>query len=174
MAFYNGSVDGNIKEFKVVQSRDGFVYATSSWLVALTYIARVFPNLFMTENDKEVFIDVVPNFFENTVKGRSGYLYTLEDNQDFIPIKQNQNCGHANVYKINEDVKVKNVEFIEDVFKELQKYIESGELVIKRYSSLDQEQITKIQKQILELNKNTTNIKTNCVNLIENYLKIKK
>ncbi len=171
MKFYHGCRDGNIKEFKTELSRDGYVYATSSRLIALTYIARVFPNMFKTEKDKEVFIEIVPNFFEDTIKGCSGYVYLMENKKNFIPINQDKNCAHSNSFKIKENVKVVSVEYIEDVYQELNKYIESGQLIIRKFETLSQEEIEKHIDAILKIDNEMHNkLTNNRVDLIKEYL----
>ena len=84
MAYFNGTrANLPIKQFKTELSKKGYVYATTSRLVALTYIARVIPNMFTSQKGKEIFIEPIPNFFEKTTKGVSGYLYTLEEEEGF-------------------------------------------------------------------------------------------
>lgn len=168
MPYYNGSGKGDIKEFKVSLSRDGYVYATDSRLVALTYIARVYPNMFVTRNGKECFLEIVPDFFEKTVKGRSGYLYTLENAQGFESVPQSNKCGHTHVVRISKDVKVTKVEFISDIYSELLKYIHSGELIIQKFDTLDKDFVDKFQAEII---KNSDQSKTpiNRVDLILDY-----
>ncbi len=171
MNYYNGTeFNGDIKEFKVSKSKDGYVYATTSRLVALTYIARVYPNTFTTIDGQECFLEIVPNFFENSVKGRSGYLYTLEET-NFKPVEQSNKCGHAGAVRTAQDVKVKSVEYIEDIYSELLKYIKSGQLQIKKFDSLDKNYIKNLLPKLIELNKTSTiNIPTNRIDLIEEYL----
>ena len=154
MSYYNGTrTDIPIKQFKTEISKDGYVYATTSRLVALTYIARVIPNMFTTQNSQEIFIEPIPNFFENTTKGVSGYVYILEEKDGFEVVSQNKNCGHQNVVRIKEDVNVKSVEYIKDVYEELQKYIKSGELKIWRFETLDGDFVNNLHKTLLNIEK---------------------
>ncbi len=150
MAYFNGTrANLPIKQFKTELSKDGYVYATTSRLVALTYIARVIPNMFTSQKGKEIFIEPIPNFFEKTTKGVSGYLYTLEEEEGFEEFLQGKRCGHQNVVRIKKDVDVKSVEHIKDIYEELQKYIENGELEILRFETLSSEFVTNLQKMLI-------------------------
>ncbi len=135
MKFYHGSKDGEIKRLDRNHSRDGFVYATSSRLVALTYAVKARPNLFTTEKGKECFLEVFPNLFEKVVEGKSAYIYTLED-KGFEPIPQSERCGHQHCFRVASNVKIVDKEFIPSIYDELMKYVESGEFVVVRYNKM--------------------------------------
>ena len=133
-------------------------------------VGSEFSNTFTTIDGQECFLEIVPNFFENSVKGRSGYLYTLEE-ANFKPVEQSNKCGHAGAVRTAQDVKVKSVEYIEDIYSELLKYIKSGQLQIKKFDSLDKNYIKNLLPKLIELNKTSTiNIPTNRIDLIEEYL----
>lgn len=139
MNFYHGSKDDNILELTTSHTRDGYVYATSSRLIALTYIARSKPNLFSTFKGQECFFEIKPNLFKEMVRNKSGYIYLLE-NKDFEPIPQNNKCGHCDCYRIKENVKVVGKEYIKDAYEELKKYIESGDFKILTEDEIPLEQ----------------------------------
>ena len=147
MPFYHGSKDANIIELTTKHSKDGFVYSTSNRLVALTYAARSFPNLFSSENGKEVFNEIKPNLFRKMVEGKSGYIYTLE-NKEFESVPQSYKCGHTNCFRFNKDVKVIKKEYIKDFYKEFEKYIKNGEFIVKSYESFSEEKRKKMCKNI--------------------------
>ena len=75
MYFYHGSTNPNLKLLEKSHSRDGFVYATTNKLVALTYAARSFPNLFVTKDDKICFFELLPNLFEKMTKSKNKNYY---------------------------------------------------------------------------------------------------
>ena len=152
MPFYHGSKDANIIELTTNHSKDGFVYSTSNRLVALTYAARSFPNLFSSENGKEVFNEIKPNLFRKMIEGKSGYIYTLE-NKEFEPVPQNYKCGHIDCFRINKNVKVIKKEYIKDFYKEFTKYIKNGEFIVKSYESFSKEKIEKMCNNIAMLAK---------------------
>ena len=116
MPFYHGSKDANIVELTTNHSKDGFVYATSNRLIALTYAARTFPNLFSSENGKEIFNEIKPNLFKKMVEGKSGYIYTLED-KEFESVPQNEKCGHIDCFRTKTNVKIVKKEVIEDFYR---------------------------------------------------------
>lgn len=152
MAFYHGSRDDGITQLTTSHTKDGFVYATSSRLVALTYAARSFPNLFSTSNGKECFWELKPNLFKKMTQGKSGYIYTLEE-KNFEPIPQGPKCGHKNCFKVAENVKVVKKEYIPDVYQELLKYIQSGEFLLVSYKNMDSARREKMTKDIASCTK---------------------
>lgn len=152
MQFFHGSRNDNVLELTTRQSRDGYVYSTSSRLVALTYMARSMPNLFSTFNGKEVFFELKPNLFEKMVKNKSGYIYLLES-KDFEPVPQSNRCGHRDCYKVKEDVKVIGKEYIKDAYAELQKYVKSGEFKILTEDEISPERKERMIQQIKDIAK---------------------
>lgn len=152
MQFYHGSKENNITELTTNHSRDGYVYATSSRLVALTYMARSQPNLFSSQYGQECFFELKPNLFKEMVSNKSGYIYVLES-KDFVPAPHSINCGHKNCYRINENVQVVSKEYIEDAYTELLKYVESGELKILTENELLPKEKEQMIKQIKDIAK---------------------
>lgn len=119
MSFYHGSKNSNLKVLKKNHSKDGYVYATTSRLVALTYATRSFPNLFVTDNGKVCFFELIPNLFEKMTKSKKGYIYTLK-NIDFEIVQLQKNkCAHNNCWLTNHDVQIESKETIEDIYVEL-------------------------------------------------------
>lgn len=165
MKFYHGSKDSNIKQLNANHTKDGFVYATSSRLVALTYAGRCFPNLFSSMNGKEYFWELKPKLFEKMTKGKSAYIYTLEE-KEFKPISQNLRCGHQHCYRVSQDVNVVGREFIPDVYDELMKYESTGEFVLMRYENIDE---TKRKMMIAEIVKCVKSISDDEINNKENF-----
>lgn len=164
MKFYHGSKDANITKLTTHHSKDGYVYATSSRLVALTYAARRYPNLFFSQNGRECFLEIKPNLFEIMTKGKSAYIYTLEQ-KNFSPVLQNNACGHQHCFKVNEDVCVIGKKYIHDVYNELMKYKARGQFKIIHYNEIDEEtknnviqlikeRVKKLDKQTLENQEN--------------------
>lgn len=149
MQFFHGSKDDNVLELTTSHSRDGYVYATSSRLVALTYLARSKPNLFSTFNGQECFFELKPNLFDKMVKNKSGYIYLLE-NKKFEPVPQSNKCGHCDCYRTKENVKVVGKEYIKDAYEELQKYVKSGEFKILTEDEISLER----KEQMIKLIKN--------------------
>ena len=164
MQYFHGSQNGNIKELVTTHSRDGYVYATSNRLVAITYAAKAFPNLFSSINGKECFWELKPNLFELMTKNKNAYIYLLQD-KDFQPIPQSDRCGHQNCYRVHENVKVIKKEFIKDVYKELLKYAEKGEFKIIRENEIPPERKSAMIANIVEyaksLNEEELNNKNN-------------
>ena len=136
MNFYHGSTNPNLKLLEKSHSRDGYVYATSDKLVALTYAARSFPNLFVIKDDKICFFELLPNLFEKMTKSKKGYIYTLK-NSDFVPVDlPKQKCAHNNCYRTDKDVEIIEKEEIQDLYTELLKYEKQGNFVLCRYETI--------------------------------------
>lgn len=152
MQFFHGSKDNNILELTTSKSKDGYVYATSNRLVALTYIARSKPNLFSTFNGQECFFELKPNLFKEMVGNKSGYIYLLE-NKNFEAIPQSNRCGHCDCYRTKENVKIVGKEYIKDAYEELQKYVESGEFKILTENEIPYQQKEQMIKQIKDIAK---------------------
>ncbi len=165
MPYYHGSNAPGIKKLVTSHSLDGKVYVTSSRLVALTYAAKVFPNNFTTRKDgQEIFLEHLPNLFEIMLKGKSGYIYTLED-KNYFPVKQSKNCGHLNCFYINEDVNVIKCEFIEDLYSELLKYAKTGEFKIIPYNEISQSERERAIREIAGYAKTFSEKKLNQPNI---------
>lgn len=150
MKFYHGSLSPEITELTTNHSKDGYVYVTSSRLVALTYVARSFPNLFFSKNGKEVFWELKPCLFETMVKGKSGYIYTLED-KPYEEIPQSNHCGHLNCLRVKENVRPIDREFVEDVYAELLEYAQKGEFEVIRYETISKEIRERESKKIRDI-----------------------
>lgn len=153
MTFYHGSKDPNLKILEGNHSRDGYVYATTDRLAALTYAARCFPNLFSTGNGKICFVELKPHLFEDMTKGKKGYIYTLQDN-GFAPVSlPKQKCVQDNCYRTNNDVHILDREEIEDMYTEFLKYKEQGRFVVYRYEDIPAETKDKMTKDITKIAK---------------------
>ncbi len=136
MTFYHGSTNPNLTLLKKEHSRDGYVYATTNKLVALTYAARSFPNLFSTKNNKICFFELKSNLFEKMTKFKKGYIYTLKD-EGFSPVDlQKQKCTHKSCYCTKNDVEILAKEEIKDIYKELLQYEKQGEFILYKYDDI--------------------------------------
>lgn len=142
--YYHGSSSGTLEELSTNHGRDGRVYVTDSKLVALTYGVRTFPNLFTTlQNGKEGFLEIIPNLFERMTKGKTAYIYELEQGE-YTPVVQNNQCGHGHCYSVNHNVKVVGKEHIKDAYEEFLKYIAKGEFVVVKKEDIPQQQFKAI------------------------------
>ena len=148
MKFYHGSKASNIEMLLTQHSGDGFVYVTSSYLVALCYASRYVLNMFHFDKTKNkvIFQEVKPNYFQELTLNKEAYIYELEQ-KDYQEVAQAYNvCAHPHCYKTSENVRVVNKKHIKNLFEEFIPFIESGELEIKKYESLSPVQ----QKQLKE------------------------
>ncbi len=149
--YYHGSKNGNLTELTTENSEDGNVYVTDNRLVALTYAVRGKPNLFLTNHKgEEVFLQFYLDLFDEMVKGKSAYIYTIED-VGFESVDQSRKCGHKHCFKANQTAKVVKKEFIEDAYTELMKYVEIGELKIVTPDKMDKEWRKKCLSDFQEL-----------------------
>ncbi len=168
MQFYHGSKSGDVKELVTSHSKDGYVYATSSRLVALTYAARSYPKVFSSNGEQECFLELKPNLFELMTKGKSAYIYTLED-KNFEPVPQNNKCGHRHCFRAKENVKIINKEYISDVYQELLKYKKKGGFHVVKYETIPTQKRNALTKGINDCMKHLT---AEQVNNPENFWKM--
>lgn len=156
MTFYHGSTNPNLKALEKNHSKDGYVYATTSRLVALTYAARSFPNLFVTHNGRVCFLELIPNLFEKMTKFKKGYIYTLVNaNFDHVELQKNK-CAHQYCYRTSNDVAVVSKETIDDIYSELLKYQKQGEFKIYKNNEIPKERRDEMIKEIIQIAKSLT------------------
>ena len=88
----------------------------------------------VTENEMLVFQEWFPGLLEKVYKGRSGYIYSCKNNGN-ITIAQNWR-----IWSSTQPVPVAEAEYIEDVYEEILKLVNSGEAQIVRYESYSDEE----------------------------------
>lgn len=189
MKLYNGSKDrGDIKEFSTKHTKDGYVYATSSKLVALEYMASVYPDMFMSgwsakpwmekypkmfegcSEEQELYVELIPNFFDIATSGREGWIYEFEEVEGLQSVPQGPKCGHLHCYRTKQNLKVKKVLHILDARKALQKYIDSGELKIIKYEDVDKNFALEKAKFMIDFDKkHHAHIKNNYIQFVRDY-----
>ena len=128
MRFYHGSLTDNIEELST-QYSNGKICFTLSRLVALTYLSKAYPNMFRSDKNVEVYDEIVDGLLESVTKGQSGFIYIIETD-DFCEIAHGPACGHNHCFYSTRNAKVVKKEKIDDLYKELLKYIQSGEFVV--------------------------------------------
>ena len=84
------------------------------------------------------------NAFEETYKGKSGYLYLCSDPKDDISNKTNIFCAVTT----KEDVDVYEEIYIEDIYKEFLDLESKGIIEIRRYENWNNKQLLEIQNSI--------------------------
>lgn len=140
MTFYHGSPIANIAELSTLsythdESKKSAVYLTPNRAYALFYIRDLDINYVTCGVTEEGFIRYDERFLDQLKKlysGRSGYLYTCADDSNY------EKTNTRDVWVSKEPVKIISSEFISDVYKELQKYIESGVIRVARYETLSE------------------------------------
>ena len=88
----------------------------------------------ISENGILVFHEWFPGLLEKVYKGRSGYIYTCKNNGN-ITIAQNWS-----IWSATQPVPIAETEYIEDVYEEILKLINSGEAQIISYESYSDEE----------------------------------
>ncbi len=137
-AFYHGSKLEGLKQLEVNKTNHGSIYLTTSRLVALTYAVRGFPNLFISKDGKEVFLEIKPNLFKNMFDKKKAYIYHVESG-NYKVAKTNQQTSRDNCYISDRNVKIISCEKIDNAFEELNKYVASGELKLMRFEEFSKE-----------------------------------
>ena len=129
MRFYHGSLTDNIEELSTKHS-NGKIYFTSSRLVALTYLSKSFPNMFRSNRNVEVYDEVVEGLFKSVTQGQSGFIYTIDIQEDFNKLPQDNNCGHQHCFYSTQNAKIVNKKKVKDLYQELLKYQKSGKFKV--------------------------------------------
>ena len=154
--YYHGSPIGGIEVLRPNETtfkkfrKDGeaHVFLSSNKAHATLYAAKCYNYHYGFDKDTGL-----PKYFEpyeGCVKdyyaGKSGYLYTLEERESIVPLE-----GIKYAFHTKESVRVKSVEFIQDVYEKLLEYEENGEIIIVQYKDLPERLREKNHKWITEL-----------------------
>ncbi|MCL2517854.1 MAG: PLP-dependent transferase, partial [Oscillospiraceae bacterium] len=134
MTFYHASNHKDLTEILPLsfpKSGDEKVcYFTPSRNYALFYLRDLEINAVTGGVKDDGIIDYdefCPNQLEILYKGRSGYIYSVENNSEIT-------LGHTSgIWTATQPVPITAVEYIDDVYAEILKLIESGECKITRY-----------------------------------------
>ena len=170
--FYHGTNVGGLKELRPKSSNQGkYVYFAKNRLSVFPYLAnpcqvaldkkygkgvkmvdyRIAQYRFTPEG-KLVFFDVWKNYLEDTFKGQTGYIYYFEDIEGVTRLK-----SESEIYGLDRPIKVKDVEVIPDIYQELLRLSEEGQVELQFYKDLSDEYKEKHAKRFLETYKNTDN-----------------
>ena len=149
--FYHASNVGELKELLPLStahgSGDKVCYFTPVRAYALFYLRDMEINHVtcgISESGVIVYNEQFPDQLKTIYQGRSGYLYTCENDGGII-------AAHTNgVWAARQPIKVVNAEFIADVYAEILKAERSGEVSVVRYESLSDEK----KREIIEMMKN--------------------
>ena len=84
-----------------------------------------------------------PNATFETYKGESGYIYSVESEEDFCP---QDDIPYAFISE--KEVSVIACEYIPDAYEAIQKAVENGEIVLQKYADNDKAMLEWIEKTI--------------------------
>ncbi|HBL84510.1 MAG: hypothetical protein A2Y17_06410 [Clostridiales bacterium GWF2_38_85] len=151
MTFYHGSPIANITElgtrsFTHDEIKSSMVYLTQSRAYALFYIRDLDVNYVTCDMTKEGYVRYYERFSEQLktlYRDRSGYLYKCVDNGGF------EQTPTRNVWVSKNPVIIESVEFIPDVYKEILKYEETGDIKVIRYEILTDEEKQDVYEMIV-------------------------
>ena len=150
--FYHASNIGNLTELlplsTVRMSGEKVCYFTSVRAYALFYFHDMEINHVtcgVSDAGIVIYHEQFPKQLETIYHGRSGYLYACENDD-------NMSIAHTNgIWAANKPVTVKTSEFVEDVYAEILKAEQSGEVQVIRYDSLSEEK----KREIVDIMKNS-------------------
>lgn len=143
MKLYHGSDNGNIKKLQPRLSNHGkpLVYLIGNRALAVMYAYNPFPrpNGFFTygfdKNGKPYYDEYFDHQLEKLYKGKSGYLYIVDDeNLNIKPLNQIQGA-----YVSEETITVGKPIFIDDIYKELLKLEKEGLIKINWFHDAKEE-----------------------------------
>lgn len=154
--YYHGSPTGGIQVLrpnetsfkKFREDGEAHVFLSSNKAHATLYAVKCYN--YHYGFDKDTGLPKYYEPYEGCVKdyyaGKSGYLYTLEAHESIVPLK-----GIKYAFRTRESVRVKSVEFIQDVYTKLLDYEDKGEFIIVRYKDLPERIREKNHKWIIGL-----------------------
>jgi len=163
--YYHGSKTPGIQTLYPNLSIHGekYVYLTTKKEVALMYTVNAIESFFEKHNlvkpnqfhpwfpygFKHGILQIneyYPNAFEETYKGKSGYLYTCSEPLHDISNQTNIFCAITT----KEKIEVLKETFIEDIYAELLELESKGLIMIKRYKDWTDKQLKGIEQSILD------------------------
>lgn len=143
MKLYHGSDNGYINELKPILSNHGkeYVYLCNSRALAIIYSHNSIPRPggFFTYRFTTSGALHYDEYFENQLevmyKGKSGYVYTIDDEN--LDLQQLEKMPW--VYLSEHHIKVNKPEYIKDIYEELLSLESVGQIQINRYNDMTDE-----------------------------------
>lgn len=143
MKLYHGSNVENIKTLNPVLSNHGkpLVYLTDNYTLAILYAHNPIkrPGGFFTykfdKQGKLNYDEYFDNQLEVMYKGVSGYVYTINANENEYTKLDKMYW----VYTTESNVPTNSVEYIEDLYLKILQCEKAGDIIINRYSTMDEE-----------------------------------
>ena len=133
---YHGSI---IKDLKVIKAnayshtlKKNVAYFTEDRVYALICCRKPEEN-FVTmglRNGKQHYFERFPNQLEVLYKGKKGYLYTLSDVKDLVNTTMH-------TWECDTDIAIDKCDIVEDVYHEILREEEKGNIIIHRYEEID-------------------------------------
>lgn len=165
MGFYHGSKVKGLHTLKPYISNHGerLVYLTKRRNNALVYLSNAvekyhrdngisYDGDFYTWasygfNQEGILVieEYYPNATEETYKGVDGYIYYIDEIEDY---KEQKDIPYAVV--TSTPVSIRSYEYIPDVYEEMLKLEKQGEIIIRRYEAYSEEMLQRIKQMILE------------------------
>ena len=151
--YYHGSPVGDIEFLRPYETTfrkgdEAHVYLTSNKAHATLYAAKC--HMYHYGFDKDTGLPKYTEPYEGCLKefyaGKSGYLYSIEESNSIAPLEGIKYAFHA-----KESVRVKSVEYIEDVYRKLLEYEEQGEIIIVQFKDISDRVREKNHKWITEV-----------------------
>ncbi|KFZ26532.1 MAG: hypothetical protein KQ78_01235 [Candidatus Izimaplasma bacterium HR2] len=162
--YYHGSKTLGIRTLYPNMSIHGekYVYLTTKREVALIYMVNAIESFYEIRNfekpgkfhpwysygfnnGKLQIDEYYKNAFEDTYKGKSGYLYKCAEPMSDISNKTNIFCAVTT----KEEIDVLDEIYIDDIYHELLKFESQGLIEIRRYEDWTENNIIEIEKSIL-------------------------
>jgi hypothetical protein len=151
LEYFHGSVVPGIKILEPKMNPDSnltkpCIYFTSKKDLAVFYIWNR-PFKWLTYGFKDGMVKYTESFkdgLEYFYKGVSGYIYSVD--QELII---DEKVGIQSAAISEEPVKIKNVEYISDVYEKILEENRNGEILLRRYDDLDEQEHNKNNKMVL-------------------------
>lgn len=146
--FYHGTDNGNLSKLSTEKSKyDGKIFVTNREEVAIWYTVKTFWYMYGKDAGGNItFDELIPNQLEKMYKGKTGYIYTCE-NQDFEEFQS----PVPNAWVSSKDVRLTNKKTIPDVYQHILALAENRKIKISFYNDLSAEDKEKRHNRIINM-----------------------
>ena len=133
--FYHGSISANLKQLEIISKCNEnpnikCAYITDNYAYSLFYVRDMDINLVTAWVNKDGIVcyeEQFENQLEIMYKNQSGYIYSCEDDNEFIKSETN------GIYYSKKPIVLTEKEYISDAYSKIQQQIKSGNIEIKYF-----------------------------------------
>ena len=154
--YYHGSVNENLNKLETISKCNEnpeikCAYITDNYAYSLFYIRDMDINIvtaWVNKTGIACYEEQFENQLEVMYKNKSGYIYSCENDNEFIKSKTN------GIYYSKNNIELNNKEYIADAYESIQKQIDTGNIIVKYYKDIPNERLDmlyeKVKQKILD------------------------